>query len=83
MNLRSIGSIIEELQGNKCAKYMDKKLFYDASKEKYAYTCIADDGSWNIFIFPHSGILSEHEFAHDMYININNGSVNIYDVQHK
>lgn len=59
---------------------MDRKLFYDASKEKYAYTCIADDGSWNVFIFSASGMLNEHEFAHDMYINIKNGKVYMYGV---
>lgn len=78
MNLRSLGSIIEELQDKKHIKGMDRKLFYDASKEKYAYTCIADDGSWNVFIFPDSGMLSENEFAHDMYINIKDGKVCIY-----
>lgn len=78
MNLRSLGSIIEELQDNKHIKGMDRKLFYDASKEKYAYTCIADDGSWNVFIFPESGMLSENEFAHDTYINVKNGKVYIY-----
>lgn len=59
---------------------MDKKLFYDASKEKYSYTCIANDGSWNIFIFSKDGILSKHEFAHEMYINVKDGKVKMYGV---
>lgn len=78
MNLRSLGSIIEELQSNEYVKDMDKKLFYDANKEKYAYTCIADDGSWNIFICSESGLLSENEFAHEMYINVKNGKAYMY-----
>lgn len=80
MNLRRLGSIIEELQDNKYIKGMDRKLFYDSSKEKYVYTCIADDSSWNVFIFSDSGMLSENEFAHEMYINIKNGMVKIYGV---
>lgn len=80
MNLRSLGSIIEELQDNKYIKGMDRKLFYDSSKEKYVYTCIADDGSWNIFICSESGLLSENEFTHEMYVNIKDGMVKIYGV---
>lgn len=76
---RSIDSIIAILQKCKYDKSFDKAWSYDASKEKFIYTCIADDDSWNIFVCSPSGMLSENEFAHEMYINIKNGKVYMYN----
>lgn len=43
---------------------------YDKEEDKFTYVCRTEDSSYNLFVCKPNGILNEHEFVHEQYLNV-------------